>query len=355
MKNVVIAVIGVLAMALVGAACSSDNSVSGSAATTAAAAPPAADAATVNGVGLAKSDFDADLHDYAANSLFVATGQAGDDAASGTVSSDFLRKTLQSDILFEVVRQEVEKRNLTMRPTDDPSVRAQTIARFDQTGSPDIFNAFPKRFQDRALAQTAGFVTLQDALGGGPVDASKVRAAYDADPRRFGEICVRHVLLLTEDDAKRVAAELQQGADFTQTATKETEDTSSEPYGGKIVNADGSCPRASQLDADFAKAALAATPGQPTAPVQTKLGWHIILVDSVNVLPYEQVQTDAAVVAEQDIAAKAAPAVNQILQAGVAGAIAVAAEYGTWDPSSHQILPPGFRAEPARTSPPATT
>ena len=142
-----------------------------------------------------------------------------------------------------------------MRPADDPAVRAQTLARFDQTGSPDIFNAFPKRFQDRALAQTAAVVTLEDALGGGPIDDAKARATYDADPRRFGQMCVRHVLLATEDDAKRVLAELQQGADFVETVDKETKDTSSEALGGKILNADGSCPRTTQLDADFAKAA----------------------------------------------------------------------------------------------------
>ena len=152
------------------------------------------------------------------------------------MSDNFVRSTLQADILFEVVRQEVERRGLTVRPPDDAGVRAQTLARFDQTGSPDIFNAFPKRFQDRALAQTAAVVTLEDALGGGPIDDAKAKATYDADPRRFGELCVRHVLLANEDDAKRVLAELQQGADFTETVDKESTDTSSEAYGGKIVN-----------------------------------------------------------------------------------------------------------------------
>ena len=39
---------------------------------------PADAAATVNGVPIAKADFDADLKDYAANSLYTATGVAGD-------------------------------------------------------------------------------------------------------------------------------------------------------------------------------------------------------------------------------------------------------------------------------------
>ena len=194
---------------------------------------------------------------------------------------------------------------------------AQTLARFDQTGSPDIFNAFPA-LQDRALAQTAA-VTLEDGLGGGPIDDAKAKATYDADPRRFGELCVRHVLLANEDDAKRVLAELQQGADFAQTVDKESTDTSSEAYGGKIVNSDGTCPRASQFDADFARAALAATPGQPSGPVQTKLGWHVFVVDGLTVLPYDQVHTDV-VAAENDVADKA-PGHEPAPADGVAGTI----------------------------------
>jgi parvulin-like peptidyl-prolyl isomerase len=344
-RRLLAAVVAALALA---SACSSGTSSSPSPGTTATTTTPTAAAATVNGVAIAKSDFDADLHDYAANSLFTATGVAGD-LTGGLVSDSFARSTLQADILFEVVRQEVERRGLPLRSVDDAAVRAQTLARFDQTGSPDIFNGFPKRFQDRALAQTAAVVTLEDALGGGPIDDTKAEATYTADPRRFGQICVRHVLLNTEDDAKRVLAELQQGADFTVTVDKESTDTSSEPYGGKIVNADGSCPRVSQLDADFAKAALAAPPGQPAGPVETKLGWHVLLVDSVTVLPFDQVRTDVVVAAEKDVAAQAAPAMNQLLQSGVAGTITVAPEYGTWDPSSHQILPPGFHATPPRT------
>src|SRR5262245_21422737 len=285
------------------------------------------------------------MQDYVHNTRFVQTGEVGDQAASGTPSVDFVRKTLQADILFELVRQEVDRRHLTLRPLDDPVVRSQTVARFDQSGSPDIFNAFPKRFQDRALGQTANVVALQDALGGGPVDAAKARATYDADPRRFGQICVRHIQLLSEDDAKRVMAELQQGADFATTLTKETEDQSTEPYGGKILNPDGSCPTAAQLDADFATAALAATPGQPTGPVKTRVGWHIILVDDVKVLPFEQVESVVAAKAEDDVAAKAGPQMTQVLKSGVSGTIHVDPKYGVWDPVNHQVLPPGFRAE----------
>jgi len=349
-KRLVSALAAAVALGLVGAACSSG----GSSSTSSSSTPE--DAAVVNGVGIKRSDFDADIADYVHNKLFVATGQVGDNVdTTGTASVDFVRKTLQADILFELVRQEVARRKLTVRSTDDAYVRAQTIARFDQSGSPDIFNAFPMRFQTRALLQTANLLTLQDALGGGPVDAAAVRAAYDADPRQFGQICVRHILSLTQDDAKNVLAELQQGADFAATATKETEDQSTAGTGGAIRNPDGSCPTAAQLDPDFAQAALAATPGQPTGPVQTKLGWHILLVDDVKVLPFEKVQSAAALAAEKKVSDTAAPLLTQFLQSGVAGSIHVNPKYGVWDPAGHQVLPPGFRPEPEHAASTSTT
>jgi parvulin-like peptidyl-prolyl isomerase len=341
---------GVLTAALLAAGCSSERSTT----TSATATLDSSAAATVNGVGLPKSDFEADMKDYAANASFLATGQAGD-GQTGTVSADFERKTLQADILFEVVRQEVAKRGLTTPSNDDPAVRAQTIARFDQSGSPDIFDAFSQRFQGRALSQTAALVALQNALGGGPVDAARIRATYDANPRRFGEICVRQIQLTTQADAQRVSTELQQGADFSTLVAKESEDPNGAATGGKLTSPDGACPRASQLDADFTAAALAAQPGVPTAPVHTSLGWHIILVDSVTPLPFDQVQGDVAAAAQQAVADKAAQALNQLLQAGAGGAITVNPAYGTWDPSGHQILPPGFTPQPRATSSASTT
>ena len=77
----------VVALAGVVAACSSGGGEK-SAGTTAApgSTPTPTDAAaTVNGVAIAKSDFDADLRDYAANALFTATGVAGD-VSNGTDS-----------------------------------------------------------------------------------------------------------------------------------------------------------------------------------------------------------------------------------------------------------------------------
>ena len=89
--------------------------------------------------------------------------------------------------------------------------------------------------------------------------------------------------------------------------------------------------------------------------MQTKLGWHILLVDDVKVLPFEKVQSAAALAAEKKVSDTAAPLLTQFLQSGVAGSIHVNPKYGVWDPAGHQVLPPGFRPEPEHAASTSTT
>ena len=135
MKGLVSAVAMATVLAVAAAACSSSDSPTATPTTTLGAD----DVASVNGVGLKRADFDADMKDYSANSLFMQTGQGGD--SNTTVSADFRLKTLQADIIFELVQQEVARRNLPPasrppRPTPRacPSASADSAA---PSASPD--------------------------------------------------------------------------------------------------------------------------------------------------------------------------------------------------------------------------
>jgi hypothetical protein len=346
-KQVFVALSGALVLALGASACGSGSQ----------------SAATVGNSSISRAEFESELRAYAANTKYdaylKANNEAGTGATSGTVSNDFARSTLKTDILFEVLHQEIEKRGLTVLPTTDPEVQAQTISRFDNSGSPDNFNAFPKSFQNRALQQTAYLITLQNALGGGPVTDAQVKALYDADPRQFADLCVSHILVSTEAEAKAVLAKLKAGANFATLAAQASTDPGAQDSGGKLTNPDGSCPNATSLDADFVKGVLAATPGKPTQPVQTQYGWHIILLDKIELQPFNQVENAVRSTAENKVADKAATPLNNLLQAGLKERISVDPRYGLWDPGTQQILPPGYKTPatlaPNSTQPGATT
>ena len=85
---------------------------------------------------------------------------------------------------------------------------------------------------------------------------------YDAD----------HILLESEDDAKAVIEELNNGGDFTKLAAERSTDTGSAPSGGDLgwFTADRMVP-------EFSEAVAAMEPGTTsTAPVQSQFGWHVI-------------------------------------------------------------------------------
>ncbi|WP_223478146.1 peptidylprolyl isomerase [Oricola indica] len=104
-----------------------------------------------------------------------------------------------------------------------------------------------------------------------------VRARYDkeiAATSPENEVRARHILLASEEEAKAVIAELDNGADFD-TLAKEKSTGPSGPNGGDL----GYFARGSMVP-EFEEAAFALEVGEYTEePVQTQFGWHVIKVE----------------------------------------------------------------------------
>lgn len=104
-----------------------------------------------------------------------------------------------------------------------------------------------------------------------------VRARYDkeiAATSPENEVRARHILLASEEEAKAVIAELDNGADFD-TLAKEKSTGPSGPNGGDL----GYFARGSMVP-EFEEAAFALEVGKYTEePVQTQFGWHVIKVE----------------------------------------------------------------------------
>jgi len=104
----------------------------------------------------------------------------------------------------------------------------------------------------------------------------ELKEAYD---KRFGqgngiEYKARHILVKTEDEAKKIIKELKDGADFTELAKSK----SLGPTGKK----GGELPwfGTGQMVQPFTDATAALKPGEYSSePVQTQFGWHVILLE----------------------------------------------------------------------------
>ena len=136
------------------------------------------------------------------------------------------------------------------------------------------------------------------------------RKAYDeaakAEPPQE-EIHARHILLPTEEDAKKALARIKAGEDFAKVANEISKDAGGD--GGDLgwFTKDRMVP-------DFSNAAFKLKPGEISEPVKTQFGWHIIKVEgerNKTFPPFEQLKEQAARFVAQRAQSEAVHALHQ--------------------------------------------
>ena len=157
------------------------------------------------------------------------------------------------------------------------------------------------------------------------VPDAELRAVYAGSMDNFRmpeRVKARHILIKTQgkSDAEKKQAlakaqdllkQLKAGADFTQLAQKNSDDSSNAPKGGDL----GWFVRG-QMVPEFDKAAFALKSGDMSDIVNTEFGYHIIKVDekeSARVKPFEEVKAQlAAEVKKQRITEKMQTTADQV-------------------------------------------
>ncbi len=119
---------------------------------------------------------------------------------------------------------------------------------------------------------------LRSYLEKNPVSDAEIQSEYDRAKAQTGttEYKARHILVETEDEAKRLIAELKKGAKFEELAQKHSRDSNKDRGGDLGWNVPGI------YDKTFAEAMVKLEKGRMTeAPVQTRFGFHVIRLDDV--------------------------------------------------------------------------
>ena len=115
---------------------------------------------------------------------------------------------------------------------------------------------------------------LEDKLAAA-VTEDAIKARFQADLAKFvpgDEIHATHILVATEDEAKAIITQLDQGGDFAAIAKAKSTDTGSGASGGDL----GFFGHGATVK-PFEDAAFALKVGEYTkTPVQTQFGWHVI-------------------------------------------------------------------------------
>ncbi len=145
------------------------------------------------------------------------------------------------------------------------------------------------------------------------VNDDAIQAAYDAQFAEFqgeDEFNASHILVATEDEAKEIKAQLDEGADFAELA-KEKSTGPSGPNGGAL----GWFGKGEMVP-EFEQAVIGLEKGQISDPVQTQFGWHVLILNDKRkseVPELDEVRDDLAQTVRQEaIQAK----IDELTQAG---------------------------------------
>ena len=138
------------------------------------------------------------------------------------------------------------------------------------------------------------------------VTPEAARALYDETVKAMKpeqEVRARHILVETEDEAKKVYQRVKNGEDFAKVAGEVSKDPGSKTDGGDL----GFFTK-DRMVQPFAEAAFKMEPGQISEPVKSQFGWHVIKVEEKRTKPVpsfeemkEQVENYLARKAQQDI------------------------------------------------------
>jgi hypothetical protein len=312
-------------------------------------------AATVNGKTISQDALDEELEAIQGNKAYVEQVQQGGfqvlGKGNGTLSNEFVGRVLTRQIFLFLVHEELERKDLAITAEELAGSKSSVV---ESVGGQKVFDGFPKSYQQTLQRRNAEVAKLQAELSGDAVTDEDVKAFYDANPERFAETCVSHILFGVADatgqldqeatagatdrlkaEAAAAKAEIDAGADFAAIAAQRSVDTSNKDKGGDLE-----CGGAGRFVPEFETAMDATAVGAVSDPVQTQFGIHLIKVTERRSQPLE----DAAPVIRQQLESQGQAEFSNFLQEALAKAkISVNPRYGTFSKDGQQpgVVPPG--------------
>jgi len=248
-------------------------------------------AAKVDDKSISQNELEKELRSIAANGPYlklIESRQQVKGAGAGTFDAAFTALALTRQIYYELIGAELAARKLSVGPADLAAARSTVI---EQIQGEDVFNEFPKDYQEELVRRQAQLDLLTLALNdqsGSADDAA--RNYYETHKDEFASACVSHILVATQEKADEVRARIAGGEDFAAVAKAESSDTQSAQKGGELgcdIN----------QETGFVPEFLLAVLNQPVEevgpPVKTQFGFHVIKVTSRDVPAFDEVKDEA--------------------------------------------------------------
>lgn len=158
----------------------------------------------------------------------------------------------------------------------DQMIRQTAVAEAGEAGI-DAGDKARMELERRAYLSSAALERIAEVQ---PTE-EEIAATYE---KAFGgaeattQYSAAHILVETEDEAKDIKKQLDEGADFAALAGEKSKDPASGANGGAL-----GWFAAEQMVAPFAEAVKAMEKGAISDPVQSDFGWHVIRLDDTRV------------------------------------------------------------------------
>ena len=184
---------------------------------------------------------------------------------------------------MEVLAQQLAAAGRPVTPEMESQLREEVVARevFMQEAQKQGLDASDEYKNQLDLARQAIMIRalFDNYRKTAPVTDADVKAEYDKFVAANGgkEYKARHILVETEDQAKKIIADLKKGAKFEDLAKKQSKDPGSGANGGDLDWANPS-----SFVPEFSEAMIKLKPGEMTQePVKSQFGYHVIRVDEI--------------------------------------------------------------------------
>jgi peptidyl-prolyl cis-trans isomerase C len=200
--------------------------------------------------------------------------------AQGQPDSAELRNAVKDELInIEVLAQAASKKGL--------SKQAEVVQQIELSRQTILASAF-----------------VQDYVKAHPISDDVLKQEYEKINKQRGnkEYKVSHILLKTEDDAKKVVEQVKKGK-FEDVAMDKSQDPGSSVKGGDLGWA-----VPSNFVKPFGDAMVAMGKGDISAPVQSQFGWHVIKLEDtrdMKVPAFDEVKPNLTQHMQQQLVQKA--------------------------------------------------
>lgn len=236
-------------------------------------------AVVVNGTQLSRSSVDEELEAMKANRAFVSRlaqlqrRPAVDE--QGDLDDEIVAMVVNRHVVHALVHQELQRRGVVV--TDVDVDRADVEERyFDSIDRAPVYEGFPEHYRRTLARRSAEVSALKAAIGEIDSSDAAVERHYAAHGGDFTQTCVSHILVDTAPDSAELRAEIVAGRPFADVAAASSRDNG--PEGSASKGGSLGCLRPGQAGGAFKAAMDGLAVGGLSDPVQTDLGFHLVLV-----------------------------------------------------------------------------